>query len=217
MLEHLPHVQGPGIDPSTTLLDFDFVIIDLLNCPLFYPLLLFFSRIPRDRKTGTKPCLNRSTSWTEVPIFTYISHVILWEFVVDWLWSCSQFIWTPGVRSLYWIPLGTGLPGFGHAPAEHRWEGCTCACFGFGTWGQLASPPSQLLCRAGGWERHSAHVPAPICLENRQFHLPPASSFRNSLCQPMTALWGDQMSKGLDWEFRKLFFPGACLQALVCS
>lgn len=87
------HVQDPGIYPSTSLLDFDFVVIDILNCPLFYPLLLFFSRTPRDRKTGTKPCLNRSISWTEVPVFIYISHVILWEFVDCWLWACYQFIW----------------------------------------------------------------------------------------------------------------------------
>lgn len=65
----------------------------------------------------------------------------------------------------------------------------------------------QLLCHAGGWERHSAHAPTPICLENRQFHLPPASSFRNSLCQPMTALWGDQIEQSPGLGVQKTVLP----------
>lgn len=113
---------------------------------------------------------------------------------------------TPEVRPFCWITLGTGLPDFSHAPEEHRWEGCTCACFSLGTWGQLASPPSQLLCRAGGWEWHSAPAPTPICLGNRQFLLPPASSFRHSLCQPMTALW-DQIEQSPELGVQKPVLP----------
>lgn len=56
---------------DVVILHFASIIPKVLKCAeiliLFYS--LFFSRTPRDQKTGTRPCLNRSTNWTEVLIF----------------------------------------------------------------------------------------------------------------------------------------------------
>lgn len=138
-------------------------------------------------------------------------------FVVDWLWACSQFTLTPGVRSVYWITLGTGLPDFSHAPTEPRWEGCTCACFSFGTWGQPASPPPSCC------DAQEAESGTPPMLPHLSAwgtgssisHLLPALGI--ACVSPWLLCEEIKLSKALDWEFRKLFFPGAWLQALMGS
>lgn len=54
------------LDVATSPFDFDLIIRNVAKQAkvsiVFYSLLLFLSRTPRDQKTGTRPCLNRSTN-----------------------------------------------------------------------------------------------------------------------------------------------------------
>lgn len=171
---------------------FDFLILEVLKCTgtfiLFYSLLLFFSRTPRDQKTGTRLCLNRSTNWTEVLVFICRSCAV----PVRWLWWWGPRL-TPQdagrrrpVACLHWAPacLSPAIRLQSRGGREHL-----CACLTCGIWGQLSSPPSQMLWDAAGWAQHSACASASPCLGCEQLQLPPASSFRCICpCQPMTAL-----------------------------